>query len=709
MVTKIERRSKTIEEIRNNYLKLYFENDKQKVIDNSSMQSLGLGMYADNNNIQKILYNAFCKSSYDKNIIMHPQQIECLNYLLKGDNMLISAPTSFGKTFVALEYISRKDFNNIAFVVPTLALMNELLIKIKNAFGNKYNIVQNSYECTTNKNIFIIVPERADVTFLQKIDYIDFLVFDEIYKLQRYDSNTSQDKRTISLNKGYFELVNKSNQTLLLGPFIKDIEFERTKLKDDITKYITDFAPVYTQIDFVEERDKFVLNELRNDNSKLIYFNSPNSIYEFSVNISANLDQVERNNSLTEWCDKYISDSWLPSKLLKSGIGIHHGRLPGFMRKYIENLYNSEQIHIILCTSTLLEGINTPTNELIIYDSANFSAFKLNNLIGRVGRLNSFKKGQVYLFDHELEGYLLDDSKYEEIQIVAESSDVTDLEEVIYLDKDISELDEKNLDIYHKLNETLKIYNKNIEDLENTDGFIVSELIDLCDNLEDIFSNLKDFEKALVKKDGTEQTKIRGKIIEIFMGIIPHKRSYMLREINKNLPENKIKSSVCVSKLLNLSPKSIYDRIKNEINKPKDNMPENTLNLFIDYLFDLSFSYIKYDLSRIVSYFDFIFDEQYIQNNDDIEDLIYLLDNEILHRLRVLNNNNNLILKILIDLDIPYKDANEIYKIIKDEVDETHLSTSIVLDKLNDLFDKIIKNDKIESVTIDLLKILLQK
>ena len=138
-------------------------------------------------------------------------------------------------------------------------------------------------------------------------------------------------------------------------------------------------------------------------------------------------------------------------------------------------------------------------------------------------------------------------------------------------------------------------------------------------------------------------------------------------------------------------------------------MPENTLNLFIDYLFDLSFSYIKYDLSRIVSYFDFIFDEQYLQNNDDIEDLIHILDNEILHRLRVFNNNNNLILKILIDLDIPYKDANEIYKIIKDEVDETHLSTSIVLNKLNDLFDKIIKNDKIESVTKDLLIILLQK
>lgn len=39
------------------------------------------------------------------------------------------------------------------------------------------------------------------------------------------------------------------------------------------------------------------------------------------------------------------------------------------MRKYVENLYNNKEIVNMFCTSTLLEGINTPTEQLIIYDS----------------------------------------------------------------------------------------------------------------------------------------------------------------------------------------------------------------------------------------------------------------------------------------------------------------------------------------------------
>ena len=125
------------------------------------------------------------------------------------------------------------------------------------------------------------------------------------------------------------------------------------------------------------------------------------------------------------------------------------------MRKYIENLYNSNDIYTILCTSTLLEGINTPTSELIVYDSNNLSAFKLNNLIGRVGRLNSFQKGLVYLFDKDLQKYLIGNDKYEEITIVAETNDITDLEEAVYLNKSIDDLDEDNLDLYNRLIEIL--------------------------------------------------------------------------------------------------------------------------------------------------------------------------------------------------------------------------------------------------------------
>ena len=706
MINKIERRDGDIEIMRENYLKCYY--DEQNNLDDTSLQALGLNMYIKKQNIRLSLYNSFCRSLYDNNVVMHPQQIECLNYLLKGENLLISAPTSFGKTFVALEYISRKKCNNIVFVVPTLALMNELFSKIRKNFGDYYNIVQNGYENINDRNIIIIVPERADVELLSKISSVDLLVFDEIYKLQRTnqrENSRNDDKRIISLNRGYFELVNRSKQVLLLGPFIKDIAFERTQLMENITKYITDYSPVYTKIIFMEEKDEFVYDEIDNDNAKLIYFNDPHSIYEFCVKMLVNVELEDESNSLTNWCDKYITEKWLPSELLKKGIGIHHGKLPGFMRKYIENLYNSNDIYTILCTSTLLEGINTPTSELIVYDSNNLSAFKLNNLIGRVGRLNSFQKGLVYLFDKDLQKYLIGNDKYEEITIVAETNDITDLEEAVYLNKSIDDLDEDNLDLYNRLIEILARYGKTLEDLKNTDGFVIREFIQLFDNLDSILLKADKYIKAEEK----EKYLIKNDIIESFVKIIKYTRQYMLVEINNNLPKKKrIKGVVCVSKLLNLKPESIYQRIQKEIKEHQADMDEATLNLFIDYLFDLAFSYIKYDLTRMVRYFDFMFSKEYLENKNNLKDKIAVIESIFLHRLRIYCCDNDLLLKILIDLDLPYRDAKEISKMLV-ELDKDNISTSTVMDMLEFKYDEILKSKKIDNVSKDLLKILLNK
>lgn len=705
MVVRIERRDRNIEEMRKTYLEYYFDKESH-TIDDDTMQALGLNMYSKLITPKKMLYNAFCRSDYDNDVVMHPQQIECLNYLMRGDNLLISAPTSFGKTFVALEYMSRKKLNNIVFVVPTLALMNELFIKIKNKFGQKYNIIQNGYENVEDKNIYIIVPERADVSLLSKIIDIDLLVFDEIYKLQRRQDTDKEDKRIISLNRGYFELVNRSKQVLLLGPFIKDINFERTKLNDNITKYITDYSPVYVTINFREDKDEFVLDEIEEEGSKLVYFNTPISIYKFAVNVLKQLDLEKEENSLTQWCDKYISDKWLASEMLKRGIGIHHGKLPNFMRRYIENLYNNKELKTIFCTSTLLEGINTPTNELIVYDSNEMTAFKINNLIGRVGRLSSFQKGQVYLFDKNLEKYLIGDEKYEEVSIVAETNEIVDLEEVIYLNKATDELNTEQLLLYNKLQENLKIYGKKVEDLQKTDGFVIDEFLRLVEVMPRVIETTKKFQIAEEK----EKTKIKGELIEIFMEVVKYNRVYSLIYINNTLPEGKkIKNSICVSKLLNLKPESIYQKIQKEVNLHSTDMSEDTLNLFIDYLFDLAFSYIKYELTRIVGYLEFIFDDSFLKSNIAMKEIYSVLDKEILKRLRIFNCNNDLLMKILVDLDFPYLDAKEISKIIAGEIEEGKISTSTVLDVIESKYEDIIKNKKIDDVTKDLLKVLLKK
>ena len=111
------------------------------------LQFYDLNMYHKKNTFSSIILSQTNKSVINNDIILNQYQMEILN-ILNENNLFLSAPTSFGKTFLMLEFIKRntKKLNNIIFIIPTLALMNELLKKIYNLFGDVYNICINSSE-----------------------------------------------------------------------------------------------------------------------------------------------------------------------------------------------------------------------------------------------------------------------------------------------------------------------------------------------------------------------------------------------------------------------------------------------------------------------------------------------------------------------------------------------------------------------------------
>ena len=76
---------------------------------------------------------------------MHPEQIQILNEIKSHDAIIVSAPTSFGKTFCVFEYIARTQPQNIVLIVPTLALVDEYIKKII----KKYTLCFNSYKVHT--------------------------------------------------------------------------------------------------------------------------------------------------------------------------------------------------------------------------------------------------------------------------------------------------------------------------------------------------------------------------------------------------------------------------------------------------------------------------------------------------------------------------------------------------------------------------------
>ena len=400
---------------------------------------LDLQMYNKNKTLRDKAFDTINTSILNPKIILTQQQLEILS-ILENDNLFVSAPTSFGKTFVALEFIKRHEdtLKNIIFIVPTLALMNELLKKIYEYFSSKFNVCINSSEDFEDKNIFIFVPERSDNEFIEKIKdiEIDLLIFDEIYKLKaEKKKDITTDDRLISMNKVYLFLIDKAKKIILLGPFIRKITFDQTKL--DIVKFYTNYMPVCNEVSEINSNDW--QNNLLDDKT-LVYFKRPEEIY-FKVNsliknVKIKPELLIKYREEIKYLENEIGNNWYVIELLKRGIGIHHGKTPMFLRKFYETEYNLGSITTLLCTSTLMEGINTPTNKLFIVGEIN-NSFELNNLIGRVGRLNPQHPiiGNVFICNNKAYEIYKNKEKWLDLKILAENKTVFTNDEILFLDK----------------------------------------------------------------------------------------------------------------------------------------------------------------------------------------------------------------------------------------------------------------------------------
>jgi replicative superfamily II helicase len=88
--------------------------------------------------------------------------------------------------------------------------------------------------------------------------------------------------------------------------------------------------------------------------------------------------------------------------VVSAGIGVHHGRIPRAVASQFIRSFNSGDLPILLCTSTLIEGGNTAAKSVFIYDKAinrdDYDFFTFSNVRGRAGRLGQHFVGSVYLF-----------------------------------------------------------------------------------------------------------------------------------------------------------------------------------------------------------------------------------------------------------------------------------------------------------------------
>jgi len=469
---------------------------------------------------------------------------------LNDSHFSYSGPTSMGKSFIVRMFIKAAIMNNerqnFVLLVPTKALINEVSSKIINDL--KELLEEKNYKVVTSAGalalegehnfVFVLTPERLLYLLIGKEDVkIDFLFVDEAHKISTKDSRSPFYYKVIDM----LMQREKSPRVIFASPNIPNpSEFLKlvTEIENiDSLGLSTSFAPV-SQVKFLVD---FYHGTIQLFNGRV---NRPISISNFNVNMSFYdfvnmIGKTNRTNTdskypqnivysngiskvITMACEfakqckpinskelqtlakdigNEIHGDYYLSQIVTRGVAYHIGYLPSAIRMRIEQMFKDGHIHTIFCTSTLIEGVNLPADNLFItsYKNGNVAmdAVNFRNLIGRVGRIEFNLYGNVFLvrpadakrFDsYAYEGLLREEVPPQKLSIVTALS-----------------ADQKKLIVSRLLEGDISL--QNTEKLDSEDYAIMRKFANIL--LRDIHKNRnslvrREFSQFLTKDDETK-------------------------------------------------------------------------------------------------------------------------------------------------------------------------------------------------------------
>lgn len=382
------------------------------------------------------------------NFVFTDSQYELYTQLSNTLEFSFSGPTSMGKSFIIKAFIKKVMKNsppeNLVIIVPTRALINQFTIDLKKEIRElsdryKYRILTNSnvndfVGDEPHNYIFILTPERLISYLSQKNNPpIGFLFIDEAHKLANEKDTRSVTtytaiEKTIKKYgniKLYFSSPNVSNPEVFLKLFSRNIDNRTFKTNESPVSQNMFFVDLLNKnIELIQGDDTIriennnlfkeakstteLIHYLGKEKKNLIYCNSkPKTIIEanaFANTLSAN-SQTPAIKKAIRQIEDYIHPDYYLVNLLKHKVAFHYGKLPQLIRNLVEDLYKSEEIQNVFCTSTLLEGVNMPTQNIFILNNRNGTKRLLPidfwNLSGRAGRLSKELFGNIFCVQHE--------------------------------------------------------------------------------------------------------------------------------------------------------------------------------------------------------------------------------------------------------------------------------------------------------------------
>lgn len=553
----------------------------------------------DDGNVYEIYrpYKNNWKSSIS-NYVLHPYQIDIIEHLEKKENLVVSAPTSFGKTTAIFEYISRnkKNLHKIITIIPTNSLKMEYFIKLQEILAETHKVIDNEGKIEDDNFCLVLTHEKFIECFLEYKDYIkdiDLVVIDEIYKLK----NEKDEDRIYAMSLAYLTTIKIAKQFVFMGPFIQSSHFPGIDKDHRVLNYF--YSPVLSEIYYIGEySEENIIQNVKYNEKSMIYYSSKDKLGKAAIALANKLNRKNDKlvNYLIESYGKEICKNWYLVESLSKGIAINYNEIPNFIKDYMLNKYNQKDsgYNILLSTSTLLEGVNTLTKNLYITSGKNgkkkLTDFEFWNLVGRAGRLGEYKIGYIYYFGEESD--FDRDNRYINLDNIWITEEENKLERYLIEKDEIYSYAENEKDIVQKLEKIKEKFELSNEDISYRILPTFGKINKFVEYMEKNYKSVTDEIKAdILSNDGinlhniflkgiTKKTKTK-KILTSFIG---YRENTILTKAFFHGKENKNAKIVSIiTQGINLLKKQSVksgEDLKLKIN----NLINTTFNLINNYI-----------------------------------------------------------------------------------------------------------------------------
>ncbi|WP_167041913.1 DEAD/DEAH box helicase [Salinibacterium sp. ZJ454] len=365
------------------------------------------------------VYDIFTTWASSRGLPLYPAQDESLIEIVSGNNLILSTPTGSGKSLVAIaaHFAALAQGGRTFYTAPLKALVSEKFFALVELFGPE-NVGMVTGDSSVNADAPIICC-TAEILANMALRHghetpVDQVVMDEFHFYGDPERGWAWQVPLLMLPAVQFILMSAT-----LGD-VTELAADLTRRTGRQTAEVTGVdRPVPLHFFYAITPVHETIEELLSTNQAPVYvvhFSQAAALERAQALTSVKILSREKRDEIAEAIGSFRFTTVFGktlSRLVRSGIGVHHaGMLPRY-RRLVEQLAQRGLLRVICGTDTLGVGINVPIRTVLLSALTKFdgtrmrqlSAREFHQIAGRAGRAGFDTAGTVMVQapEHESE------------------------------------------------------------------------------------------------------------------------------------------------------------------------------------------------------------------------------------------------------------------------------------------------------------------